>query len=145
MDNVTSLTSHHRRLPDSWIQKIFSTMQAYYGQRFIALWRTGQILPDGQDAGMVNAMTVWSERLGGYKHSPETFRRVLECLPADPPTLPQFLELCRHAYVPPKHAMLEHKISEEEYEKGKQQISKIVEDLRRKMSMKQPKGEEHGH
>lgn len=120
-------------------------MHGHYGTRWGNMWRIGQILADGQDAGMVNAMNTWAEKLGGYKDSPETFRRVLECLPADPPTLPQFVELCRHAYVPPKHAMLEHKQSEEEYEKGKQQISKIVEDLRRKMSMKQPKGDEHGH
>lgn len=120
-------------------------MQAYYGQKFISMWRTGQILPDGQDAGMANAMSVWAERLGGYKESPDTIKRVLECLPADPPTLPQFLELCRHAYVAPKHPMLEHKMTQEEYENGRKHISEIVENLRRKMSINQSKGDDRGH
>lgn len=109
------------------------------------MWRTGQILPDGQDAGMANAMSVWAERLGGYKESPDTIKRVLECLPADPPTLPQFLELCRHAYVAPKHPMLEHKMTQEEYENGRKHISEIVENLRRKMSINQSKGDDRGH
>lgn len=110
-------------------------MQAYYGQRFISMWKTGQMLPDGQDAGFANAMNVWAERLAGFKDSPETIKRVLECLPLDPPTLPQFLELCRHAYVAPKHLMLDRTMTEEEYEQGKQQISSIIANLKAKMSM----------
>jgi hypothetical protein len=118
-------------------------MQAYYGQRFISMWKTGQVLPDGQDAGFANAMNVWSERLAGFKDSPETIKRVLECLPLDPPTLPQFLELCRHAYVAPKHLMLDRTMTEEEYEQGRQQISKILDDLKQKMSMNsKPKKEQ---
>ncbi len=108
------------------------------------MWKTGQVLPDGQDAGFANAMNVWSERLAGFKDSPETIKRVLECLPLDPPTLPQFLELCRHAYVAPKHLMLDHTMNEEQYEQGRQQISKILDDLKQKMSMNsKPKKEQH--
>lgn len=99
------------------------------------MWKTGQMMPNGQDAGFANAMTVWAERLGGYKDSPETIKRVLECLPLDPPTLPQFLELCRHAYVAPKHLMLDRTMTEAEYEQGRQQISKILQDLKQKMSI----------
>ena len=138
------MTSHPRRLPDSWIQKIFSTMQAYYGQKFILMWRTGQILPDGQDAGLVNAMNVWAERLAGYKESPETLKRVLECLPLEPPTLPQFLELCRHAYVAPKHLMIDRTLTEAEYEAGKQKITEIIANLKSKMSMSNPKEDKDG-
>lgn len=107
------------------------------------MWKTGQMLPDGQDAGFANAMNVWAERLAGFKDSPETIKRVLECLPLDPPTLPQFLELCRHAYVAPKHLMLDRTMTEEEYEQGRQQISKILKDLKDKMSMENKPKKEH--
>lgn len=144
-DNAKLLTLPQRRLPDSWVQKIFSAMQGNYGSRWGNMWRTGTYLPDGQDVGLVNAMNLWAEKLGGYKDSPETFKRVLDCLPAEPPSLPQFLELCRHAYVPPKHPMLEHKMSQEEYENGRKHITEIVENLRRKMSINQSKGDDRGH
>jgi hypothetical protein len=110
-------------------------MQAHYGVRWLNMWKINQLLPDGQDAGLVNAMNVWAEKLAGFENSPETFKRALECLPAEPPTLPQFLELCRHAYVAPKHRMLERTISEDEYENGKKQISRIIADLKRSMDM----------
>jgi len=142
------LTLHQgRRLPDSWIQRIFSVLQAHYGIRWLNMWKINQSLPDGQDAGLVNAMNVWAEKLAGFEDSPETFKKVFEVLPHDPPTLPQFLDLCRHAYVAPKHPQLEHKMTEEEYAKGRKHISEIVENLRRKMSMtnKTEIGADNGH
>jgi len=121
-------------------------MQAHYGVRWLNMWKINQTLPDGQDAGLVNAMNVWAEKLAGFENSPETFKRALECLPADPPTLPQFLDLCRHAYVAPKHQMLERTMTDEEYENGKRQINRIIADLKRSMDMnrKLEKGEHDG-
>lgn len=110
-------------------------MQGNYGSRWGNMWRTGTYLADGQDVGLVNAMTMWGEKLAGFKDSPETIKRVLDHLPADPPTLPQFLELCRHAYVPPKRLMLDRTMTEEEYEEGKKKISNIIRDLKAKMAM----------
>ena len=40
-----------KQLPDGWIQRIFATMQGTYGTRFLNMWKTGQTLPDGTDAG----------------------------------------------------------------------------------------------
>ena len=143
-DKAKLLTLHQKRLPDTWVQRIFSVMQAHYGVRWLNMWKINQPLPDGQDAGLVNAMNVWGEKLAGFENSPETFKRALECLPAEPPTLPQFLELCRHAYVPPKHHMLDRKMTEEEYEKGKERISTIIANLKSKMSMSNPKEDKDG-
>ena len=75
--NLTSSTSE-RRLPSNWIQKIFATMQGHYGTRFLNMWKTGQVLPDGTDAGITNAMHHWDKKLAGWASSPETIRKVLD-------------------------------------------------------------------
>lgn len=107
--------TEHRRLPDAWVQRIFATMQGHYGTRFLNMWKTGQVLPDGNDAGMVNAMNHWAEKLGGYGERGDVIKKVLDNLPVEPPSLPQFLELMRHAWFPPVVAgHIEHKYTAEE-------------------------------
>lgn len=59
------------------------------------MWRVGQLLPDGQDAGIANAKEVWGEKLAGFAGRPECIKRALESLPQHPPTLPEFIVLCR--------------------------------------------------
>ena len=122
-------TLPQRRLPDGWVQKIFATMQGHYGTRFLNMWKTGQELPDGRDAGMVNAMNHWAEKLGGYKDHPETIKRALENLPPEPPSLPQFAEILRHSWIPPVVPQLERKWSEEELANNRQRIKEIMEKL----------------
>jgi len=128
-----------KRLPDHWVQKIFVTLQGSYGTRFLNMWKTGQVLPDGNDAGVVNAMNLWAEKLGGYVDRPDVIKKVLDLLPHDPPTLPQFVELMRQAWTPPQTPALEHKWTEEELAKNKQRISKILDDFRKTMEQR------HGH
>lgn len=61
------------------------------------------MLEDGTDAGIANAMGIWSRKLAGFADHPERIKRVLESLPIHPPTLPEFVALCRqqHAEFPP--------------------------------------------
>lgn len=95
------------------------------------MWKTGQVLPDGIDAGIVNAMTYWSEKLGGFIENPECIKHALTILPPEPPTLPQFLELCRHA--PRKQPLaLEHHLTPEDIERNKARLREIKEMLRSK-------------
>lgn len=124
-----SLTHQPRRLPDNWVQKIFATMQGNYGSKFLNMWKTGQILPDGNDAGIVNAMNHWAEKLGGYHDHPDTIRKVLDNLPVDPPTLPQFLQMLRHSYTPPDTPALERKWTAEELAQNRQRIRELFETL----------------
>lgn len=88
-------------------------MQGNYGSRFLNQWKTGQTLPDGTDAGLKNAMACWADKLGGFSEQPERIRRVLDSLPADPPSLPQFVELCRLSRADEK-PLLTHKATPEE-------------------------------
>lgn len=93
------------------------------------MWKIGQTLPDGSDAGIVNAMNHWAEKLGGYKNRPEAIRAVLDHLPTNPPTLPEFLQLCRNAYVPEALPQLENKLTAEQMEKNKQKVKELIASL----------------
>jgi hypothetical protein len=93
------------------------------------MWRTGQTLPDGNDAGVVNAMNHWAEKLGWYVNSPETIKSVLEHLPIEPPSLPQFAEMLRHAYREPVVAKIERKWTQEELDANKQRVREMMAKL----------------
>ena len=123
------MTERQNRLPDAWVQRIFATMQGHYGTRFLNMWRTGQTLPDGNDAGVVNAMNHWAEKLGWYVNSPDTIKEVLERLPIEPPSLPQFAEMLRHAYRPPVTPQIERKWTAEELAANKQRVREMLEKL----------------
>lgn len=59
------------------------------------MWRSGQADTNGDDVGLQNAMDMWAEKLAGFRERPDAIRRVLDTLPKHPPTLPEFVELCR--------------------------------------------------
>ncbi len=111
------------------VQKIFATMQGHYGTRFLNMWKTGQVLPDGTDAGVTNAMETWGRKLAGYAHSPETIKRTLDTLPPDPPTLPQFCDMMRLNYVPRNDNALTRTFSPEEIATNKKRIAEMLSQL----------------
>ena len=61
------------------------------------MWRSGQADTNGDDVGLQNAMDMWAEKLAGFRERPDAIRRVLDTLPKHPPTLPEFVELCRQS------------------------------------------------
>lgn len=97
MNELLTSTETLRRLPETWIHKIFSIMQAHYGTRWLNLWKINQLLSDGQDAGLINAMEHWAIKLSVYVDNPQAIKTALENLPPDPPNLPQFMELVRQS------------------------------------------------
>lgn len=122
------MSNYQPPLPNAWMAKIFSTLQGYYGTRYTNMWKTGELLTNGQDGGHVNMMRVWSEKLGGFADHPECIAYALENLPEHPPTLPQFMEICRRA--PRKEPlMLEHHITPEDMERNKQRLKELMEKL----------------
>jgi hypothetical protein len=117
-----------RPLPDSWVQKIFSTMLGHYGARWLNLWKLNQTLPNGEDVGVVNAMRTWAEKLGGFADHPECISRALETLPNEPPSLPQFLDMCRKAPLEQPKA-LEHKLTDDDIKRNKERLEKLLKQF----------------
>jgi hypothetical protein len=123
------LSTFNQALPQSWVQKIFATMQGHYGTRFLNMWKTGQILSDGTDAGVANAMEHWSRKLAGWSDSPETIKRTLENLPADPPSLPQFCEMMRLNYIPKNNLAISYEPSKETIAANKKRLADLLSTL----------------
>jgi len=124
-----SLTSE-RALPNKWIQKIFATMQGHYGTRFLNMWKTGQVLSDGTDAGVMNAMDHWKHKLAGWADHPETIKRVLENLPADPPSLPQFCEMMRLSHIRQDKPAIGYELSDEQIAANKARLKRMLSTLK---------------
>lgn len=96
-----SSTLRRAPLPSEWVEKIFREMHGHYGTRFLDMWRTGQVA-NGADVGLENAKAVWAEKLAGFVGSPERIGKALQCLPAHPPTLPEFVSMCRQQHADDK-------------------------------------------
>lgn len=83
---ASDLSGTSRPIPLSWVERIFGKMVSHYGARFADAWR-------GCDMHVVKA--DWAEELGGY--SATELRAGIDGLKTRdwPPTLPEFLKLCR--------------------------------------------------
>ena len=125
------MSPQRKRLPDSWVQQIFSVMHGHYGTRWLNMWSTGQIMADGQDAGMVNAKEHWAIKLGGFHNDAgkRAIKQVFQILPAEPPSLPQFHDMVRQAYVPENVLMLEQRPTDEEMEANRVRLKAMMESL----------------
>jgi len=95
MDMSAGQSTLRQPLPLGWVRKLFGELQGNYGTRFLDMWRSGQTDTNGDDVGLQNAMALWAEKLAGFRERPDAIRRVLDTLPKHPPTLPEFVELCR--------------------------------------------------
>ena len=112
-------------LPDLWIAKIFDQMSAMYGSKFADLWR-------GSDLATVRR--VWAEKLAGFETMPGAIKEALAALDSKPfpPTLPEFLALCREAGT--RHVqqrpMIEYKATPEEQERAKEAQRAVADTVK---------------
>lgn len=107
--------SNARTIPASWVDRIFDRMQGYYGSIWVDRWRTGEIDNSGRDCGLINAKVTWCLELGGFCDEPERIQRAIEsCRSRNlPPTLPEFLDLCRQAQPNPVASIPAPKVTPE--------------------------------
>lgn len=107
-------------LPDGWIAKIFDHMAAMYGSKFADLWR-------GTEPEKVRAM--WAEKLAGFADKPQAIKQALSALDDHPfpPTMPEFLALCRDAAkrIGDNKPALTHKPTEEELDHQRKMATQI--------------------
>ncbi|WP_131754085.1 hypothetical protein [Burkholderia vietnamiensis] len=75
-------------LPQHWVEALFSKMAAFYGSRFASMWN---------GVNVVEAHRAWAIELG--KLSRDQLKAGSDNLTAlpKPPTLPEFVALCRQA------------------------------------------------
>lgn len=89
MTQATSSTApHSASLPDAYVQRIFEHMSCCYGSKFLDMWQ-------GQDPAQLRA--YWGRKLAGFADRPQSIKAALDALEDRPfpPTLPEFIALCR--------------------------------------------------
>jgi hypothetical protein len=115
-------------LPDSWVERIFSRMMAYYGTLFSDRWR---------DSNLHEVKAVWAEELASFSDNPECFKRALAAMvdgSTFPPTLPEFKAMCRANYKRPQMVAIEHKLSPEDMERNRERARQMAARLGRRMA-----------
>ena len=102
-ENVFSLASaairaaHSEPPMPNAADAVFRAMHGFYGQLWLSKFATVQAGPDAADAGVVSAKAMWAHGLRDFdavtvRHA---LRQCLERHPEFPPSLPQFMVLCR--------------------------------------------------
>lgn len=137
-------TQSRPALPDHWVRRLFAELQGSYGSRFLDMWRTGQALQDGSDAGVANAQRMWAEKLGGFADCPECIKKALDSLPPHPPTLPEFLALCRQQQPDARPSLPAPALTEDERRKRSAQIKAGAASLVNGIRVPHPKAWAHG-
>lgn len=97
---MSTLPSEQRsnRLPDAWVDRLFARFIAFYGsQKVGTMW---------VDAGMDEVKAVWAEQLGRFEAASiaGALQRLVDGGSQWPPTLPEFVELCRQSALDRKAA-----------------------------------------
>lgn len=83
---MTQLSTSINPIPDSWIDALFAKMLALYGNKFADMWR---------ESSMQSIKSVWAQELSKLTRE-EIARGANALITQDwPPTLPQFIKLCR--------------------------------------------------
>ena len=88
-ESATSLESQSV-LPDSWIEKLFQKFEDFYGAKWAAQY--GNFPRE-------RVKRTWAEELSGFSDTPSAIGKALDAQKSSafPPTLPEFLALCREA------------------------------------------------
>jgi hypothetical protein len=79
------------------VDVVFRAMHGFYGQLWLSKFATGQVGADGADAGVLNAKLIWSHGIRQFSVGTvkAALRQCIERHPEFPPSLPQFVSLCR--------------------------------------------------
>lgn len=77
-------------MPDSWVERLFQKFEDFYGAKWAAQY--GNFPRE-------RVKRTWGEELAGFADMPAALRRAVEAQKESqfPPTLPEFLALCRDA------------------------------------------------
>lgn len=121
-------------LPSAWVDRLFARFIAFYGsQKVGTMW---------VDAGMDEVKAVWAEQLGRF--APQTIADALQRLIDSgnqwPPTLPEFVELCRQSAIGRKAAMLYAELpapggARTDTEAAKRKVAELLAGLARSKRM----------
>lgn len=76
---------------------VFRAMFGFYGNLWLSKFSTGSMDADGNDAGVLSAKAIWEHGLRDFDVPTvkAALRRCIEAHAEFPPTMPQFVALCK--------------------------------------------------
>ena len=76
---------------------VFKVFHGFYGNLFLSKFVSGQTDADGVDQGVISARAIWAHGLRDFDLSTvkTALGRTMDTHPEYPPTLPQFVALCK--------------------------------------------------
>lgn len=84
-------------MPAEAVNNVFKVFHGFYGNLFLSKFATGALDADGADGGITSAKQIWAHGLRDFDGG--TVKSALsQCItehPQYPPSLPQFVALCR--------------------------------------------------
>ena len=84
-------------MPAEAVNNVFKVFHGFYGNLFLSKFATGALDADGADGGITSAKQIWAHGLRDFDGG--TIKSALsQCItehPQYPPSLPQFVSLCR--------------------------------------------------
>lgn len=136
-------------LQGAWVDRIFDRMQGMYGSLWVDRWRSGEIVEQGGrefDRGLMLAKVTWAEELAGFADQPERLSQALAACRSLrlPPTLPEFLALCRQQIPDAKPSLPAPALTEAERRARSAQIRAGAASLVNGIRVPHPKAWAHG-
>lgn len=97
LDHLKAAMPEKAAVPIEAVNQVFKVLHGSYGSLFLAKFATGELDENGKDKGIKSTRQVWAHGLRGMDAATITsaLERVLEAHPEFPPTLPQFIALCK--------------------------------------------------
>ena len=89
--------AHH----ETAVNNVFKVMHGFFGNLFLSKFANGQTNDAGEDTGVVSARQIWAHGLRDFDLSTvkTALARVMADHPEFPPSLPQFVALCKASQV----------------------------------------------
>lgn len=83
--------------PQAAANNVFKVFHGFYGNLFLSKFINGQTDASGTDLGVVSAAAIWGHGLRGFDLATvkTALSRTMDAHPEYPPTLPQFVALCK--------------------------------------------------
>ncbi len=97
LEQLVSVAPEKKPVPIESVNQVFKVLHGSYGSLFLAKFATGELDEHRKDKGIKSTRQVWAHGLRGMDAQTITtaLERVLETHPEFPPTLPQFIALCK--------------------------------------------------
>lgn len=89
--------AERKAVPIEAVNQVFKVLHGSYGSLFLSKFATGELDENGKDKGIKSTRQVWAHGLRGMDAQTITsaLEKVLVSHPEFPPTLPQFIALCK--------------------------------------------------